>query len=567
MPPAVYYPYTIMGKEPCICNLRLTVHKMWGRVYFRFSRPGSGLLSETALAPAAGAALTAQRAYEPHRDLLTSISNSAAQASQPVSVVSAFDYTNDPLGRRVSRRDSGPAFNQPQENLFGYNPRSEVTSAAMYTNTYAYAYDPIGNRTRSSANAADTLYDSNALNQYAGIASAPGAPVTPVYDPDGNTASDGRGWHYMWDAENRLTLASNSTHIITCAYDFMGRMVSKEVSDATNNSQLETRNYLWDNWNIIAETVTDHPSQATNHTCYVWGIDLSGDLQGAGGVGGLLAAIRGDGVFAPAYDANGNVSEYVSLSDGATAAHYEYDPFGNIVVQAGDLADDFTFRFSTKPYCPITGIVHYQKRPYSPPLGRFLPRDPIGERGGRNLYGFVGNNPIVYYDFLGNETHKAITSVLVGYSQEPTARWSIGFQENTLNPIYGKYEVRFEYTKKCIDKSASNPAGKPVINVGPLSGNLLWSFDRSSFGILFIGFSSSYELKDFGSTSESSLCKNGKTGSILETKVPWEIYDTYRIGFTIGFAWLSAELPWGIETKRVLIGSGSATLTQECCCD
>ena len=188
------------------------------------------------------------------------------------------------------------------------------------------------------------------------------------------------------------------------AYDHQGRMVSKEVSDATNNSQLETRNYLWDNWNIISETVIDHPSQATNRCYYVWGIDLSGTLQGAGGVGGLLAVINDDNIYAPTYDANGNVSEYVSLADGATVAHYEYDPFGNTVVQSGPLADTFTFRFSTKPYCPITGIVHYQKRPYSPPLGRFLPRDPIEEQGGINLYGFVGNDPANKWDVLGAST-------------------------------------------------------------------------------------------------------------------------------------------------------------------
>ena len=31
-------------------------------------------------------------------------------------------------------------------NVFGYNPRSEVTEAIMGENTYGYEYDPIGNR-------------------------------------------------------------------------------------------------------------------------------------------------------------------------------------------------------------------------------------------------------------------------------------------------------------------------------------------------------------------------------------------------------------------------------------
>ncbi len=38
--------------------------------------------------------------------------------------------------------------------------------------------------------------------------------------------------------------------------------------------------------------------------------------------------------------------------------------------------------------------VMYLARPYDPNMGRWLSRDPIGEEGGVNLYGFVGNRPI-----------------------------------------------------------------------------------------------------------------------------------------------------------------------------
>lgn len=42
-------------------------------------------------------------------------------------------------------------------------------------------------------------------------------------------------------------------------------------------------------------------------------------------------------------------------------------------------------------------------RPYDPDLGRWITRDPIGERGGVNLYGYVQNNPINRIDPLGLE--------------------------------------------------------------------------------------------------------------------------------------------------------------------
>jgi hypothetical protein len=48
------------------------------------------------------------------------------------------------------------------------------------------------------------------------------------------------------------------------------------------------------------------------------------------------------------------------------------------------------------PYVTLYGYRHY-----SPQTGQFLGRDPIGERGGVNLYGFVKNNAVNRRDRLG----------------------------------------------------------------------------------------------------------------------------------------------------------------------
>jgi RHS repeat-associated protein len=44
-------------------------------------------------------------------------------------------------------------------------------------------------------------------------------------------------------------------------------------------------------------------------------------------------------------------------------------------------------------------LTHY--RAYDPVTARWLSRDPIGEAGGVNLYGYVGGNPLSYTDPLG----------------------------------------------------------------------------------------------------------------------------------------------------------------------
>ena len=58
-------------------------------------------------------------------------------------------------------------------------------------------------------------------------------------------------------------------------------------------------------------------------TYYIWGLDLSGSLQGAGGISGLLASYSSNTLHYYFYDANGNVTD-VPGADGESAAHYEY---------------------------------------------------------------------------------------------------------------------------------------------------------------------------------------------------------------------------------------------------
>jgi uncharacterized protein RhaS with RHS repeats len=46
-------------------------------------------------------------------------------------------------------------------------------------------------------------------------------------------------------------------------------------------------------------------------------------------------------------------------------------------------------------------LLHLGERFYNPGLGRFLQRDPIGIRGGRNVYAYVWNSPLRNVDPLG----------------------------------------------------------------------------------------------------------------------------------------------------------------------
>ena len=101
-----------------------------------------------------------------------------------------------------------------------------------------------------------------------------------------------------------------------------------------------------------------------------------------------------------AYDANGNITEYVGM-DGTILSHNDYSAFGRELIKTG--SDDFTHRFSTKPLCRKMGVLEYQLRKYRPWCGRWINRDAIEEEGGLNLYCMLYNNTIPKYDNLGQE--------------------------------------------------------------------------------------------------------------------------------------------------------------------
>jgi RHS repeat-associated protein len=242
-----------------------------------------------------------------------------------------------------------------------------------------------------------------------GNAYVPKGPEQFAYDADGNLTGDGR-WTYVWDAENRLvqmlpttviTVPDGAKRKLDFVYDYKGRRIQKAVStwNGTDWTLTVSNRFLYDAWNLVAEL--NAPNNAAIRT-YLWGLDLSGSLQGAGGVGGLVAI--GDaskGRHFVSYDGNGNVMQAVASGDGNISAVYEYGPFGEIIRATGPMAKANPFRFSTKYQDEETGLFYYGMRYYNATTGRWLSRDPLMELGGGNLYGMVGNNAVTLFDLLG----------------------------------------------------------------------------------------------------------------------------------------------------------------------
>jgi RHS repeat-associated protein len=347
------------------------------------------------------------RSHEAHRDLLVAVTNSVG-----ATMISAYDYANDALGRRTQRLDAGA---NAATNHFAYNVRSELTNAVMPVagqgdQRYSWTLDQIGNRTATTHNDDVRTFAANELNQYTNIV-ADSVPAELRYDSDGNLTNDAV-FAYTYNGENRLVLAeplapANGAKRVRNAYDHQGRRFEKVVDQWTGAAWaiVSTNRFVYDGWNVIAE-YSHTPTPPYAHTnFYVRGLDLSGTLQGAGGIGGLLsihtfAPLASFAVHCPFHDGNGNLVQTVD-SNATVTASYVYDAYGATLTQAGPFADENPYRFSSQYFDAETALYMYIFRAYSPKLERWMNRDPIEEIGGGNLFAFAGNDALATVDIIG----------------------------------------------------------------------------------------------------------------------------------------------------------------------
>jgi len=343
------------------------------------------------------------------------------------SEITAHSYAFDALGRVTNAVRSVPPLSVSSTNVYAYNARSEVIGALIETNDYSYVFDNIGNNLYTSLNSITNAYMVNNLNQYKGITNLVDlSGIELVHDEDGNTTLINE--HVLsYDDENRLAsymfaLNADATGTVRSvyAYDHLSRRVKKTQQELRVDDPggmlpptywwhaNEVTTFVYDGWNLLQESTT-FTNGTTQEVTYFWGKDLSGSMQGAGGVGGLLAVSIAGEFYFPCYDNNGNITAYADES-GSVIAYRVFDAFGNTVAKGGGLVDTLHYWYSTKYLDHDTGLYYYGHRYYSPLLQRWINRDPIQEDGGLNLYGFVYNTPTCLVDKDG----RFIPAVLIG---------------------------------------------------------------------------------------------------------------------------------------------------------
>jgi RHS repeat-associated protein len=425
---------------------------------------------------------------------------------QPVSETE--NYTYDAIGNRktatIPKRPVVPTNPTNLAGEFGFGVLPGGTGESV---TYGEA---------SNANTYTTITKTNTNNP-----SNTGGTltVTHKHDADGNLTDDGE-FLYKYDPENRLiavdpkVLQSGDGEAgFRYAYDHLHRRIRRQVvwwCGAWPLPTQEISHFVYRGWNLALHIHQDYmcyndtvgtvvgldmgnyanglSSRRTDR--YVWGRDVSGSLQGAGGVGGLLMAVANPkhsvlwvaDAMLPSmayyflYDGNGNVSETIH-ERGAVIGQYRYDGFGKLMGQNAThyvtATDQIVsginqpFKFSTKwhddtnhnsasygPYHRSRSLVYYGYRTYSPDMGRWLGRDPIEEEGGLNLFGMVGNDAVGGIDRLGLQMRFVMHKIPIEMIIRETSTYGyIGFNPSNSCCCYirwWKSEKVLKYQEKFI---------------------------------------------------------------------------------------------------------------------
>ncbi len=387
-------------------------------------------------------------------------------------LVQTFAVNGDNELTTISRNSTAALTVSGTTGATATNVTVNGTAAVLYgDNTFAEAgFTPVNGANTYTAIGKDNV---GRISTNAITVNLPSS-ASYTYDFNGNLSGDGTRT-FTYDDENQLIqITVTGVWQTQFIYDgLMRRRFRKEF--AWSGAWVETNevHYIYDGYVVIQERDVNNLPQAS----YTRGLDLSRSLQGANGIGGLLAFSQVSTLnqqhFYYHADANGNVTSVVNAQQ-IVVAKYLYDSFGVILAQSGPTANANHYCFSSMEFLANSGLYGYLRRFYDPNFQRWLNRDPLADTPGLklngrkmpveslfgpNLYTFVYNNPASYVD--------------------PNGLWGIAFGNNSgssyFNIGWGNPSLYFSPDAgNGVGQSAAttadglNPFGNPFANNGVL---------------------------------------------------------------------------------------------------
>ncbi|MHB1093010.1 RHS repeat-associated core domain-containing protein [Thiobacillus sp.] len=319
--------------------------------------------------------------------------------SYPFAGPQSFQYGNGKGYYQSRDQDYRPtySFDGPRYKLYGYDMAGSVASITDISNTaLTYAYDATGrlvSAVDSATNSFGSLawtYDKNGNRQSetrnAGTIPYAYSPPNWLYQkgsdtryrtPSGNTASSAVG-SFAYDGYNRLASSQTAAETTTYTYNALGQRIKK-----INQNGLATSFHYGPDGELLYEQ-----DQAGNTRAYVW-------LDGR-----PLARIDNNAQIYYYHVDHLGTPQVMSDATGSLVWKAAYEPFGKATVSTASNVEN-NLRLPGQYYDRETGLHYNYARDYDPGTGRYIESDPIGLRGGINIYTYVSGNPISKVDPLG----------------------------------------------------------------------------------------------------------------------------------------------------------------------
>ncbi|MFH1146935.1 MAG: RHS repeat-associated core domain-containing protein, partial [Pseudomonadota bacterium] len=310
------------------------------------------------------------------------------------------EYTYDPLMRIKAITARDPAEHAFMTYDYKYSPMDNVTEKQTergnhvygYDELYrltavdnpvladeAFTYDPLGNRLTDAAVPGMWSYDQN--NELLGYGTA-----VCRYDENGNLIQKADGaevLNFFYDVENRLERVEDGggSPVASYYYDPFGRRLSKEVGGVKTY-------FLYSDEGLIGE----YNAGGTEIRSY-------GYKPGSTWTTNPLYMKQGGQYYFCHNDHLGTPTQ-MTAPNGAVVWSARYKAFGEAEVDPGSTVTN-NLRFAGQYYDQETGLHYNWHRDYDPKVGRYIETDPIGQRGGLNLYRYAKNNPLLFLDAKG----------------------------------------------------------------------------------------------------------------------------------------------------------------------
>jgi RHS repeat-associated protein len=232
-----------------------------------------------------------------------------------------------------------------------------------------------------------------------------GGTVNPSYDVQDRLGTYGPA-SYAFTANGELVSKTVGSQLTTYTYDALGNLLNVTLPVALPDGA-QTIDYIVDGQNrSVGRLVNGSLSQGwlyQDQLRPVAQLDGSGTNVVARFVYGSKAnvpdyMVTSGGTYRILSDHLGSPRAVVDVSSGNLIETINFDEFGNETdTLAGTLPTGYVripFGFAGGLYDPDTGLVRFGARDYDASVGRWTSKDPTRFTGGRNLYGYVVNDPV-----------------------------------------------------------------------------------------------------------------------------------------------------------------------------